>query len=260
MSPAKLPRWSLLVCLFPLLPSCGGGGGGGGATPPPTVPPPPPAATYTVGGNVTGLAGTGLVLRNNNGNDLAVAANGAIAFTTPLPGGSAFSVSVMTQPSSPAQVCVVTGGVGTIAAANVSSIVVTCTTTTYLVNVNVSGLAGSGLVLRNNGANDLPVAANGISGFSTRIASGAAYSVTVGAQPHTPSQTCVVANPAGSVASADVTLTVAPSRDSSAACRCGTGHRRSHSAPMAASRCHPLPIYPPTTSPSTHNRWTTPAR
>ena len=58
-----------LVCVMTMA-ACGHGGIG---TPPP---PPPPPQTYTIGGAVTGLAGSGLVLQNNGGNDLAVASSG----------------------------------------------------------------------------------------------------------------------------------------------------------------------------------------
>ena len=51
-----------------LIAGCGGGGGG------PKNPPTPPA-TFTVAGTVSGLAGSGLVLQNNGGNNLAVAQN-----------------------------------------------------------------------------------------------------------------------------------------------------------------------------------------
>ena len=75
---------------------------------------------------------------------------------------------------------------------------------TYAVAVTVAGLAGSGLVLSNNGSDSLTVATNGQSTFATRLGNGAAYSVTVTSQPQTPSQTCAVANPSGTVAGADV--------------------------------------------------------
>ena len=47
------------------------------------------APTYTVGGTVSGLAGSGLVLRDNDGDDLPVSADGAFAFATELAGGAA---------------------------------------------------------------------------------------------------------------------------------------------------------------------------
>ena len=82
------------------------------------------ADTYTVGGNVNGLTGSGLALQNNGGDTLAVAANGSFTFATELQDGSDYSVTVSTQPTD--QTCSVANGSGTIAAANVTNIAVTC--------------------------------------------------------------------------------------------------------------------------------------
>ena len=83
-------------------------------------------STFTIGGTVTGLIGTGLVLQNNGGDDLAVAADGAFTFGTALPNGSAYAVTVLAQPTGPAQTCTVAGGSGTVAGANVTSVAVSC--------------------------------------------------------------------------------------------------------------------------------------
>jgi hypothetical protein len=160
--------------------------------------------TYTVGGTVTGLAGSGLVLRNNGGDDLAVSSNGAFTFATPVSNGAAFDVTVFNQPISPAQTCVVTDGSGTMSGANVTTVGIVCTTNTYTVGGTVSDLAGSSLVLRDNGGDDLAVSANGSFSFATPVASGAAYSVTVLTQPTNPTQTCVVTGGSGTVSSANV--------------------------------------------------------
>jgi hypothetical protein len=116
----------IVVALF--LAGCGGGGGGGPspAPPSPPPPPPPPPTTYTVGGTVTGLTGS-VVLQNNGGSDLTVAANGAFTFTPALANGSTYSVSVKTQPSAPAQACTVSSGTGTVSGSNVTGVTVTCT-------------------------------------------------------------------------------------------------------------------------------------
>jgi uncharacterized delta-60 repeat protein len=84
--------------------------------------------TFTLAGTVSGLSGSGLVLQTNTGDRVTPAANGAFAFTTPLLNGAAYSVSVATQPGNPAQVCTLTNGSGTIAAANVTNILVACAT------------------------------------------------------------------------------------------------------------------------------------
>ncbi len=83
---------------------------------------------YTIGGMISGLTGAGPVLRDNGGNDLAVPAGAtSFTFTTPIPSGGAYSVSVFTQPSNPTQACVVTNGTGIVASANVTNVQVTCT-------------------------------------------------------------------------------------------------------------------------------------
>ncbi len=161
--------------------------------------------TYTIGGTVSGLVGTGLVLQDNGGNNLAVAANGSFTFSTPIATGGAYAVTVLAQPTGPAQTCLVTSGSGTVASANVTSVSVTCTTATYTIGGTVSGLAGTGLALQDNGGNNLAVAANGPFTFSTPIATGAAYAVTVLTQPAGPAQTCAVSSGSGTVASANVT-------------------------------------------------------
>lgn len=177
-------------------------GGMGNTTPPPS--------TLTIGGTVTGLVGSGLVLQNNGGNNLPVTANGAFTFSTAITSGAAYKVTVLTQPSTPAQNCVVTAGSGT-ATANVTNIVVTCTTITYTVGGTVTGLAGTGLVLQNNGDNNLPVTANGGFTFSTALTSGAVYDVTVLTQPSNPPQNCIVTagtgTATGNVTSVVVTCT-----------------------------------------------------
>ena len=132
---------------------------------------------------MSGLAGGGLVLQNNGGNDLPIAASGNFAFSTALAEGTAFNVTVKTQPLSPSQTCVVTSGTGAIGSANVANVAVTCTTNTYSIGGTVAGLTGSGLVLQDNAGNDLRVAAGGGTfSFSTPIASGATYQVTVKTQ------------------------------------------------------------------------------
>ncbi len=162
-------------------------------------------STYTIGGTVSGLAGTGLVLEDNGGDNLSVTANGAFTFATKIASGSAYSVTVHVQPSSPSQTCALTNASGTVAGANVSNVTVACTTNTYAIGGTVSGLSGSGLVLQDNGGDNLSVTANGAFTFATKIASGGAYAVTVHTEPSSPAQTCAVTSGTGTVTSSNVT-------------------------------------------------------
>jgi len=97
------------------LAACGGGSS-------PFIP------TYTIGGTVTGLEGSGLVLRNNAAGDLEVSEAGAFAFTAGLANGTEYAVTVKTQPSGLGQNCTVTNGTGSgiVATANVTNVAVVC--------------------------------------------------------------------------------------------------------------------------------------
>ncbi len=160
--------------------------------------------TYTVGGNVSGLSGTGLVLKLNGSTSLPVSANGAFTFAGGLPSGTAYAVTVGTQPSGPVQSCTVANGSGTIGSANVTDVAVTCTTLpTYTVGGTVSGLTGTGLALKLNGGSNLAVSADGAFTFPGGLTSGTAYAVTVGTQPS--GQACTLANGSGTMGSANVT-------------------------------------------------------
>jgi 6-phosphogluconolactonase (cycloisomerase 2 family) len=177
---------------------CGGGGGGSDNN----NKSPPPPTQYTIGGTASGLSGTGLVLQDNGADNLDVTGDGAFTFATKVDSGGTYSVTVMTQPSG--QTCTVTNGSGT-ATGNVTSVAVSCTSSGAGVTVGgtVSGLTGTGLVLQDNGGDDLDVSQNGSFTFATALVSGKAYAVTVLTQPS--GQTCTVTNGTGTAGSADIT-------------------------------------------------------
>jgi hypothetical protein len=163
--------------------------------------------TYTIGGTVAGLTGTGLVLQDNSGNNLALAPGAtSFAFTAPISSGGSYSVTVMSQPSSPSQACAVSGGSGPVGNANITSVEIACITNTYTIGGTVSGLTGTGLVLQDNGGDNLALAFGATSfTFATPVASGASYNVTISSQPSSPSQTCSVTAGAGSITNANIT-------------------------------------------------------
>jgi hypothetical protein len=109
-------RASVALCVFALvfLSACAGGGHSGTGT-----------TTDTIGGTVTGLTGAGLVLADNGGDNLPVTANGTFTFATPVSNGGAYVVTVVTQPTNPAETCIVTSGNGN-ATSNVTTIAVAC--------------------------------------------------------------------------------------------------------------------------------------
>jgi hypothetical protein len=193
---ARLSRFVAVSAAFlPLLFSgCGGSSS--------TIQPPPPA-TYTIGGTISGLTGTGLVLQNNGGDNLAVSANGVFTFHAPVASGATYNVTIYARPSN--QTCTVSNPSGTVIA-NVTNIQIACSAAPqYTIGGNVSGLSGSGLVLQDNGSDNLAVSANGAFTFSTTVAYGSSYLVTVNSQPSSqPGQLCSVSNGSGT-ATANVT-------------------------------------------------------
>jgi 6-phosphogluconolactonase len=82
----------------------------------------------TIGGQVSGLSGTGLQLQDNGGDTLSFGGNGTFTFTTPVATGSQYTVTVSTQPNSPAQSCLVSYGAGTAGTTNVTNVSIVCRT------------------------------------------------------------------------------------------------------------------------------------
>ncbi|MDP9339515.1 MAG: kelch motif-containing protein [Acidobacteriota bacterium] len=174
-------------------------------------------ASFTVGGTVTGVVGTGLVLQDNAGDNLTITANGSFTFATPVATGSSYSVTILTQPSNPAQTCTVTSGTASgTATGNVSTVAVTCTAVTFSVGGNVVGLLGppppppnspltdNSFQLLNNGGDNEIITQNGPFTFATPVAQNGAYFVNAISFPSTQSNGCTLWNYSG-VASANVT-------------------------------------------------------
>ena len=170
--------------------------------------------SFAIGGTVSGLLGESLVLRLLGGDSLPVAANGAFTFLTRLQGTQPYSVTVRTPPFAPHQVCAVEGGEGTVGSGDVTTVRVTCTVApAHTIGGTVLGLHGGGLVLQQDGFDDLPLAAGGSFAFAIPLQETAPYLVTVKSQPQTPRQTCTVAGAGGLVGAADVVSVVVTCAD-----------------------------------------------
>jgi hypothetical protein len=141
--------------------------------------------TYSVGGSVTGLVGS-VVLLNNLSDELTVTAGGKFTFTQKVDSGSSYSVSVLTQPIG--QTCLVNSGSDTITT-DISNVVVVCSFNSYSVSGSAADLVGS-LVLQNNLGDNLTVTTDETFTFSQTIDSGSDYNITVLTQPI--GQTCSV--------------------------------------------------------------------
>jgi hypothetical protein len=162
----------------------------------------PVSTTYTVSGTVMGLSSgnnVALLINGSNPNNVAGTASASVPFdfnganANALPTGALYNITVQTQPSN--QYCYVSsGGGGTIANLPVTNVVVTCggaVTAPAIVSGNVINLSGGGLVLQNNGGDNLSVAAPAApsSGsqtpfsFAVGLPASAPYNVTVLQQP-----------------------------------------------------------------------------
>ena len=74
-----------------------------------------------------------------------------------------------------------------------------CETNKYETRVQVRGLSGTGLVLQNNGGDDLVIDAAGTHEFGTSVSSGAPYLVTIKTLPTPSGEDCQVSSGAGTV-------------------------------------------------------------
>jgi hypothetical protein len=116
------------------------GGGGGDSRP-----------TYTIGGSVSNLTATGLVLHNNGGDALSVPPGATgFRFAGRAAGGGGYRVTVATQPGSnaqDAQDCIVGNGQG-VANADVASVSIVCGPMAPLAVVGTEPLEGAADVSR----------------------------------------------------------------------------------------------------------------
>jgi trimeric autotransporter adhesin len=160
------------------------------------------ASDFTIGGTVLDLEGSGLVLRNNASDELRIDSDGRFTFDTALPVGSTYNVTITEQPRDPEQTCNVANGSGVVGTSNISNVTVRCSSSPptggrFEVGGHVSELRGSGLILQNNGGDDLAIGSNGSFAFATRLPTGGAYNVTILRQPTKPTQTCTIENGSG---------------------------------------------------------------
>lgn len=80
--------------------------------------------TFSVGGNIIGLAGT-MMLQNNGGDTLTINTTGNFTFPTRISSGGTYAVSLVSAPAG--QTCAISGSpAGVVANANITSIVITC--------------------------------------------------------------------------------------------------------------------------------------
>jgi uncharacterized repeat protein (TIGR03803 family) len=156
--------------------------------------------SYPVGGSVSGLAASGLVLANGT-DTLAVAANSTtFAMAHPVPYQASYALAVQSQPAGLR--CSLSSGTGTMGAGAVNNVVVSCVRT-HAIGGSISGLGPSSQLVLVSGADTLHVPANATSfSFPIQLVSGAVYNVAVQTTPFL--EHCTVSNGSGTVGSTDV--------------------------------------------------------
>lgn len=147
-------------------------------------------------GTVSGLAGTGLVLRSAAGETIAVGAGDVLSFSQPVTLGAGAPVMVVSQPTSPRQTCSVqVAG---------SAVAVSCETDRFAVGGAVVGLSAPGLKLASSWGEMLEITSSGTFRFTELQPDLSSYAVTVLSAPSKPRQQCVVEHGQGDVAGAEV--------------------------------------------------------
>ena len=157
--------------------------------------------TRTLSGTISGLTTSGLVLKN--GSDEITVSSGAstFQFSSAVTSGATYAATVKTQPTG--KTCSIANGSGTMSDSGVSNVQVTCSNNSYTLGGSISGLSVSGLKLK-NGSEVLTVSSGSNAfTFSTTVAYGGGYSVTVDTQPT--GYTCNLINSSGTMSSSNIT-------------------------------------------------------
>ena len=152
----------------------------------------------TVGGSVSGLIGSGLVLQDNGGDNFIVTGYGNVPFTfaSSLNAGATYAVTVLTQPSNPTQTCTVVNATGTVNS-NVTNVEVICTQPGFTIGGTVVGLVvapppADTLELQDNAGDDLFVSGDTPWKFPTAVTNGGIYNVSMFLPPNSQPQPCVL--------------------------------------------------------------------
>ena len=137
------------------------------------------------GNNVVLISGQSTAANVFTENEaLGITTDGTYSFGS-FSSGTSYDITVRQQPVS--QTCTVTEGEGTLSAT--TTVVVTCSSESYTVSGTVVGLySGQSVTLQNNSGDDLTVSDNTSFSFTTKVAQGATYLVTVKTWPN--GQTC----------------------------------------------------------------------
>ena len=158
--------------------------------------------SYAVGGTISGLIGSGLVLQDNASDDLTITAGATtFQFATKVADTAAYLVSIKSQPAG--QLCSITGDRGPVAGSDINSVQIQCASSSYSVGGTVTGLVSGGLTIHDDNFGTLHLNSSGSFTFPGTVQSGTSYLVSIQLQPT--GQTCTLSGEHGAVASADIT-------------------------------------------------------
>lgn len=157
-----------------------------------------------LGGYVSGVTKTGLVLTNNGGSDYAVpppnGGEGEFYFSQLISTDDRYNVQVKSSPSNVIDSgCTVENGAGR-AGYHVTSIVVRCVLKTHDLGGSVGNLKSPLVVV--NGSDKVTIPAGATTFAMAKVAQDSPYGISVLTQPA--GQTCTVANAAGTMGSAPI--------------------------------------------------------
>ena len=135
------------------------------------------AATYTIGGNVSGLVTGNVTLTNISNADAITPANGNYLFDQNVSYGSNYNVT-LSPPNG--QHCSIVNPNGTMPAYSVQNINVVCSPNTYTLGGSVSGLVSNANITLTNALNaDAISVGNGNFAFDVLVAYNSNFNVTI---------------------------------------------------------------------------------
>ena len=145
--------------------------------------------SFTLGGSISGLTSSGLVLTNSSDTLTITPNSSTFTMGRSVAYGGAYNITVQNQPTG--QTCSVANGSGTMNSSNITAVNITCSINSYTISGNITGLNTSGLKLTNS---DTVTAASSATGFTftNRVAYGGSYSATISSQPK--GQFCTISN------------------------------------------------------------------
>lgn len=114
-------RTAISAFLAVWLGACGGGGGGGSIE----------KSRHAIGGKINGLASHGLTLVNGSDAFQPLMGETRFVFSTTVPEGAAYAVSVAAQPTTLDQFCGVSNGQGVVGKSDIDNVSVECHATSW---------------------------------------------------------------------------------------------------------------------------------